>query len=295
MGYIAKMPFLIRLFSCVCFLTMPFLANAAELLDNITENKAEYTFSFKKGYSAFDTLEDNNTKKLIFSFDTTEKLTFAKQNYFNIPIKSAELTNTGTRYRLTIEFKDSIITPSVLKGEKEVKISFTLPNRAPVGSFANTIATNDNRQTPTIPTTTGPTASTYVRMIFGLLIILVAIFTLFWVMKTFFKKQVSTDIPGSARLLGKVDLDLRKSLYFYEIGDTIYIIGITENAINLIDKISDEAEATKIRSGFLKKLDFGGYMSFFKRKEAVDTTISTTNTLVEEKLQALKNRNIKKS
>lgn len=287
------MLFFARLLFCFCIIASYSTANAAELKDNITNNKAEFTFSFKKGYSAFDSLEDNNSKKIIFSFDTTEKLTFNKQNYFDMPIKSAELTNISSRYRFIIEFKEALLTPTVLKGDKEVKISFNLPERQAGTGFAGTLAANDNRQTPTIPTTTGPTASSYVRMIFGLLIILVAIFTLFWVMKTFFKKQVSTDIPGSARLLGKVDLDLRKSLYFYEIGDTIYIIGITENAINLIDKISDEAEATKIRAGFLKKLDFGGYMSFFKRKEAVDTTISTTNALVEEKLQALKNRSKK--
>ena len=77
-----------------------------------------------------------------------------------------------------------------------------------------------------------PSTSSYVKMISGLIFVVILIFLLFFVLKIFFKKQLFSDIPGSGRLLGKVDLDLRKSLYFYEIGDVIYIIGILSNTIS---------------------------------------------------------------
>ncbi len=49
----------------------------------------------------------------------------------------------------------------------------------------------------------------------GLLIVLAVMLVLFWIVKSFFKKQVFTDIPGGmGRLLGKADLDIRKSLFF---------------------------------------------------------------------------------
>lgn len=52
-------------------------------------------------------------------------------------------------------------------------------------------------------------------MIWGLLIVLAVMLVLFWIVKSFFKKkQVFTDIPGMGRLLGKADLDIRKSLFF---------------------------------------------------------------------------------
>ena len=108
-----------------------------------------------------------------------------------------------------------------------------------------------------------------------------------------FKSILYSDIPGSGRLLGKVDLELRKSLYFYEIGDIIYIIGVTDNSMNVIDKVLDDAEAAKIRAGFIKKHDFKGYMNFFKRKELLDDDLSSSNAMVEEKLNNMRKRSNK--
>ena len=127
-------------------------------------------------------------------------------------------------------------------------------------------------------------------MLFGLGVVLFIILSVYWLVKSYYKKQVFTDIPGSGRLLGKVDIDIRKSLAFYELGETLYIIGITDSGMNLIDKITDEAEATKIRAGFTRKREFTGYMSFFKRKNELDDEISTSNALVEEKLKSLRKK-----
>ncbi len=243
---------------------------------------AEYIFTFQKGYSAFEQLLDETSNTLIFTFDTSENITFERQNYFDMPIKSAYLTSKDKK-RFFIEFKNASIKPIVNKTNRQISIVFPLPEKKPelnTAAAAPVPAVNPSM----------PAASSYVKMISGLIFVLILIFLLFFVLKIFFKKQLFSDIPGSGRLLGKIDLDLRKSLYFYEIGDVIYIIGITDNGMNVIDKISDEAEAAKIRAGFIKKHDFKGYMSFFKRKAHLDDDLTSSNAIVEEKLNSIRNR-----
>lgn len=277
MGCMAKKFLFIILFIIVAFQGYP-----AELKANIDEKMAEYIFTFQKGYSAFEQLLDETSNTLIFTFDTSENITFERQNYFDMPIKSAYLTSKDKK-RFFIEFKNASIKPIVNKTNRQISIVFPLPEKKPelnTAAAAPVPAVNPSM----------PAASSYVKMISGLIFVLILIFLLFFVLKIFFKKQLFSDIPGSGRLLGKVDLDLRKSLYFYEIGDVIYIIGITDNGMNVIDKISDEAEAAKIRAGFIKKHDFKGYMSFFKRKAHLDDDLTSSNAIVEEKLNSIRNR-----
>ncbi len=277
MGCMAKKLLFIILFIIVAFQGYP-----AELKANIDEKMAEYIFTFQKGYSAFEQLLDETSNTLIFTFDTSENITFERQNYFDMPIKSAYLTSKDKK-RFFIEFKNASIKPIVNKTNRQISIVFPLPEKKPelnTAAAAPVPAVNPSM----------PAASSYVKMISGLIFVLILIFLLFFVLKIFFKKQLFSDIPGSGRLLGKVDLDLRKSLYFYEIGDVIYIIGITDNGMNVIDKISDEAEAAKIRAGFIKKHDFKGYMSFFKRKAHLDDDLTSSNAIVEEKLNSIRNR-----
>lgn len=253
---------------------------SAELKANVDDNRAEYVFTFQKGYSAFEQLLDETSNTLIFTFDTSEDISFERQNYFDMPIKSAYLTSKDKK-RFFIEFKNTPIEPIVNKTNRQISIVFPLPEKKEEVSPAAPVPAAN----PSMPTT-----SSYIKMISGLIFVLILIFLLFFVLKVFFKKQLVSDIPGSGRLLGKVDLDLRKSLYFYEIGDIIYIIGITDNGMNVIDKISDEAEAAKIRAGFIKKHDFKGYMSFFKRKAHLDDDLTSSNAIVEEKLNSIRSR-----
>ncbi len=277
MGCMAKKFLFIILFIIVAFQGYP-----AELKANIDEKMAKYIFTFQKGYSAFEQLLDETSNTLIFTFDTSENITFERQNYFDMPIKSAYLTSKDKK-RFFIEFKNASIKPIVNKTNRQISIVFPLPEKKPelnTAAAAPVPAVNPSM----------PAASSYVKMISGLIFVLILIFLLFFVLKIFFKKQLFSDIPGSGRLLGKIDLDLRKSLYFYEIGDVIYIIGITDNGMNVIDKISDEAEAAKIRAGFIKKHDFKGYMSFFKRKAHLDDDLTSSNAIVEEKLNSIRNR-----
>ena len=269
-----------KLLFIILFTVFAFQIYSAELKANVDDNRAEYVFTFQKGYSAFEQLLDETSNTLIFTFDTSEDISFERQNYFDMPIKSAYLSSKDKK-RFFIEFKTVPIEPIVNKTDRQISIVFPLPEKKEEVSPAATVPSANASM---------PSSSSYIKMISGLIFVLILIFLLFFVLKVFFKKQLVSDIPGSGRLLGKVDLDLRKSLYFYEIGDIIYIIGITDNGMNVIDKISDEAESAKIRSGFIKKHDFKGYMSFFKRKAYLDDDLTSSNAIVEEKLNSIRSR-----
>lgn len=277
MGYMAK-----KLFLTILFTLLSTSLYAAELKSTIKDNKAEFVFTFQKGYSAFEQLADETKNTLVFTFDTTEKIVFDRENYYNIPIKSAYLDSKDKK-RFFVEFKEQPIEPIINKTNKKISIVFPIP----VKTNTNVL---DNNQQVASPKIEPVGASSYGRMLFGLTIVLIIIMVLFYFLKVFFKRQIYSDIPGSGRLLGKVDLELRKSLYFYEIGDIIYIIGVTDSGMNVIDKIVDEVEAVKIRAGFIKKHDFKGYMTFFKRKEHLDEELSSSNAIVEDKLNSIRNR-----
>lgn len=263
------------------FVATVFQGYCAELKDNVVDKKAEFVFSFQKGYSAFEQLSDEKNHTIIFTFDTSESIVFERKDYFDRPIKSVYLISKDKK-RFFVEFKDAIIDPVINKTDKQISIVFPFPEK--VSEIGTAPATSISAN-PSMPST-----SSYTKMILGLLFVLIMIFLLFFVLKLFFKKQLFSDIPGSGRLLGKVDLDLRKSLFFYEIGDTIYIIGVTDNGMNVIDKVCDEVEAGKIRAGFIKKHDFKGYMSFFKRKAHLDDDLTSSSAIVEEKLKSIRSR-----
>lgn len=279
------MVYMVRVLSLLFFIFSTLVCYSAEIKENISDDKIEFTFTFVKGYSAFERLVDENNNKIIFTFETSEKIQYPRQNYFDMPVKSVYLVSDGYKKQFIVEFKQSVLTPSVNKDNKKIVIEFAVPK-----SYEKTIADNNTLTNTAVNQGNITNVGTYARMMFGLLVVLIIISVLFWVLKIFFKKQIFTDIPGSGRLLGKVDLELRKSLYFYEIGDVIYIIGVSEAGMNLIDKISDEAEITKIRSGFLTKYEFKGYMSFFKNKKELDDKLSTSNAIVEEKLKAIRRK-----
>lgn len=274
------------IFFCICFM-YTLSSYAAELKSAVEDNKVSFKFTFQRGYSAFEQLLDETSNTLIFSFDTSENITFERENYFDIPIKSAYLT-TKDRKRFFVEFKNTPIEPIVNKTGKEISIVFPLP----LSKDNTTVAARAAVPSPN-PNAGEIGAGSYARMLLGLTFVLIIIMILFYFLKVFYRKQIYSDIPGSGRLLGKVDLELRKSLYFYEIGDIIYIIGVTDNGMNVIDKVLDDAEAAKIRAGFIKKHDFKGYMNFFKRKELLDNELTSSNAMVEDKLNKMRRRNKK--
>ncbi|UOD33810.1 flagellar biosynthetic protein FliO [Deferribacteraceae bacterium V6Fe1] len=131
--------------------------------------------------------------------------------------------------------------------------------------------------------------SVYLRMFLGILIILVLILVLYWFLKLMLKRNISSDIPGIGRLLGKVDIMPGKTLAFYELLNTIYLVGITTDNITLLDKIEDEIVCDRIKEGFSRKKDFSSYLKFFG-KEIDSTEIDMTQEIIKEKVEKLKRK-----
>ena len=279
-------PLLIFLFIFISFST----SFSAEIKYEIEQDKIVFNILFKRGYSNLDLLESTNS--FLLSFETAEKLEFERQDFFDLPLESAYISVTDDRKKFVVTYTSDYIKPSLISADKQITISIPLTGaymagRLPIG-LDDAIGTNQVEAPPKVDPL--PTTGSYFRMLLGLGIVLAIILIAYSLMRRYFKKQVFTDIPGTGRLLGKVDLDLRKSLYFYELGDIIYVIGVTDNNMTLIDKIVDDEEATKIRVGMTSKKDFGGYFSFFQKKNDLDDEMNTSNAIVEEKLKSLREK-----
>jgi len=242
-------------------------AMAAGIVYDVDSTTLTLKISFNKGYSNVNTLQLD--KSYVISFETNEEIDFEK-TFWDMPIKSITTTSDGTRKRLIVDFESEIVVPEVLSQEGLLKVTFTFPKKI--------------SEEPAV----GKKA--YARMIWGLLIVLAVMLVIFWIAKSFFKKQILTDIPGMGRLLGKADLDLRKTLYFYEVDESIYIIGVTDASMNLIDKISNEDEVARIKAGFSRKTDFGSYMKFFKKSPAIKDEVDISRNTINERLESLKKR-----
>ena len=273
---------MVKPLGAVFFLLLCFTAAfGAGISYDVKSDRVEFVLEFSRGYSNDDLLKSEDS--VVFSFETSESIDFPRQDFFDLPLRSAYFTSDSFRKKLIISFDGKPIEPIISKEAKKIILTFPFtPVSQPVGDTADISSQTKSSAVPG--------AGAYFRMIFGLCIVLFIILVCYWLVKSYFKKKVFTDIPGSGRLLGKVDLDIRKSLFFYEIGDNIYIIGVTESGMNLLDKITDDSEAAKIRAGFTKKREFTGYMSFFKRKNELDEDISVSSTIIGEKLKSLRKK-----
>jgi len=243
------------------------IAFAADVKYDIDGDKLKLELQFAKGYSNVNTLKLD--KSFVVSFESNEDIEF-QQTFWDLPVKSIFVSSDGVKKRLIAEFESEVTVPEILSQPKVLKVSFPFPKSV------------------TQPVTVGKKA--YAKMVWGLLIILALILFMFWVAKVFFRKQVFSDIPGAGRLLGKADLDLRKNLYFYEVDEKIYIIGVTDASMNLIDKIDDEDSVTRIKAGFSKKADFGNYMKLFKKSPQVKDEVEISRESINERLKSLKER-----
>jgi flagellar biogenesis protein FliO len=240
---------------------------AAEVKHTVDEKQLQFQLEFSKGYSNVNTLKLE--KSLVVSFETAEEIKFDKV-FWDMPVKGATITSDGGRKRLIVDFASEVIAPEIVSKPNILNITFPIANAKPA--------------TPEVG------RASYAKMLWGLLIILAVILVLFWLMKMFFKKQIFSDIPGSGRLLGKADLDIRKNLYFYEVDEKIYIIGVTDASMNLIDKIDDEDSVSRIKAGFSKKDDFASYMKYFKKHPSVKDEVEISRESITERLESLKKR-----
>ena len=134
-----------------------------------------------------------------------------------------------------------------------------------------------------------PLGGLYFRAFIGLLIVLIFLLILFWLVKLVARGKGVSVIPGVGRILGKIDIAVGKSLYFYELGRYIYLFAVSNNNINLADKIEDPEVVTVIKEGFAKKKNFSSYLRFFTRKSFKED-IDITKTILEEKLDSLRRK-----
>jgi flagellar biogenesis protein FliO len=251
----------------VLLFLVSFSAQAAHLTYEIDDTGLKIQIDFDQGYSNVNTLKLD--KSFVVSFETPEPIVF-NQEFWDMPIEKLFVASDDTRKRLITDFAGELVVPEIVSQPKVLKVSYAFPKVAQADPVVGSQA--------------------YTRMIWGLLIILAVMLTIFWLFKTYFKRQVFTDIPGTGRLLGKADIDLRKSLYFYEIDDKIYILGVTDSSMTLIEKVADEDEVTRIKAGFNKKTEFSNYMKFFKKNPGVKDEVEISRNSISERLKSLRKR-----
>ena len=246
--------------------------HAAEISHRLDATELVITISFTDTYS--NVKAQKTDSELILSFSTTEELHYDRQDFFDSPLKSAWLTAQGEEKRLNFSFTGSVVEPLISTQPKFIIISF------PVSSPGTTVATAQDAV---------PGLGTYIRMFSGLALIIVIILVCYAVMRYFFKHNINTDIPGIGRLLGRVDIEMKKTLLFYELGEIIYILAMTDTNIRLIDKITDPEDVNVIKAGFSRKKDFSSYFRFFG-KGKVKEEIEHTSGKIEEKLSSLRKK-----
>ncbi|QAR32389.1 hypothetical protein EP073_02930 [Geovibrio thiophilus] len=249
------------------FFLCSFSANAAAVKSELTDNSLRISIQFEKGYSDVNIIKLD--KSYIISFQTVEEAVYSEE-FWDSPASQAYIHSEGDRKKLIVDFETAAEEPKVETAEKGLDVTF---------SFA---------AAPAVPSATGPGA--YVRMVTGLAVVVVIILVIYWLTRRMLSRRVLSELPGSGRLLGKVDLEIRKSLFFYELGDAVYIFGVTDMSVNLIEKVTDEAEVHKIKSGFARKGEFGSYLNFFSKGSDVKTDLDASRNIIREKLKSIKKR-----
>jgi len=246
---------------------------AATISDNTSQTAFTLTLAFDKGYSNVNALR--NDKAVIITFETTESISYNPPEFFDRPVKKAWLISEGTRKQLHLSFDGEPVEPTITKEDKKIIIEFPMQSQT----------TQSSVSAPSLPG-----IGAYLRMVFGLAVIIAIILAAYAVMKIFFKNSVVSDIPGAGRLLGKVDLEFKKSLVFYELGEVIYIVGVTDGGINLVDKITDPTDVNFIKSGFSRRKDFSSFMKFFHKKNEIAADMNDSSDLIGEKLSSVRKK-----
>ncbi|WP_022850992.1 FliO/MopB family protein [Limisalsivibrio acetivorans] len=253
----------------VLYITIP--AHSAEVKSELGDKHLYISIQFEKGYSNVRSIKLDNS--YIISFDTAEDIEYS-EDFWDSPVDKAYIKSDGTRKKLIVDFERTLIEPDVLSNNGKLTVSFPLEG----------VQTADGEGNQEI------NAGSYLRIVTGLIFVVIMILVIFWMFKSFMKRKVFSDIPGSGRLLGKADLEIRKSLYFYELGNALYIMGVTDMGINLVDKITDEEEIEVIKAGFSRKTEFSSYFNFFKKGGELKADIDVSRNQIKEKLKSLRER-----
>jgi flagellar biogenesis protein FliO len=266
-----------RLLIPILLLTLHTQAFAAQAGYAFSSDNTSFVFAinFDTGYSNFQELNDGTS--IVLSFDTSESLAFDQLDFFDSGLRSVRLETDGARKLFYFTFENALISPHVLADGRSIRAEFALPATAEAVS-------------PTEVPSAIPATGAYVRMILGVGLILVIILVAYGVMKYLFKHSAISDIPGIGRMLGKVDIELKKSLVFYELGEVIYILGVTDGSISVVDKVTDSVDVNLLKAGFSRRKNFSSYMRFFRKNTDVTKDIEESNDALQERLSSLRKK-----
>ncbi|UPW20017.1 flagellar biosynthetic protein FliO [Agarivorans sp. TSD2052] len=89
--------------------------------------------------------------------------------------------------------------------------------------------------------------------IMSLAVVLVTIFVCAWVLK---KTRLSQFAGGQAKVVANLALGTRERVMVVEVGEQQYLIGVTAQSINLLDKLEQPlvVQTNKVTSQFAKQL-----------------------------------------
>jgi len=106
------------------------------------------------------------------------------------------------------------------------------------------------------PDTTGmgPSGWDYLKVLIGLIVVIVIVYTLSMIMKRFITVRGLASSSESLKVLYTLSLSPARTLYLVRLSDRILLIGAGEGGIRTLTEITDPAEVSQI----LKELEFKG-------------------------------------
>lgn len=95
-------------------------------------------------------------------------------------------------------------------------------------------------------------SSSIIQIIFVLILILILIYSIFWILKKKYPSQLFSDSNGRIRVISSLTIGPREKIFLIEVADKQFLLSGTPNNINLIksfdEKILDVDESSRNRS-----------------------------------------------
>ena len=249
------------------FICLPVFLNSATL-DLKEDNKTlVFNITFTDIYEILN--EEKRGSFFIIKVKSNEQLDISKE-FWGLPIERVTSKPENNYYIITFEFANAAFTPKMERKDNRLVIS---------ANMGDVIAVSPESGTTNV----------YLRVFIGLVFIVIFILFISWLLKITMRYKITSTIPGVGRNLGRIDLIPGKTLFFYELGRYIYIIGVSGDSITLVDKVVNEDEINIIKGGFSKRREFSSYFRFFSKNNIKDD-LEFSTTVIEEKLDSLRKK-----
>ncbi|MGA1861841.1 hypothetical protein OWM07_03040 [Deferribacter thermophilus] len=232
----------------------------------IDDNSLNFQFKVNKDVKLISKVVEEN--KIIFKLDHEINEVINKE-FLGIPVSSIKVYNDKGEGYLEIEFVENILDTNV--------------------NFQNGFLIGKVNFVKNVNQLKGGVTSPYLRIIISLAFIIVLILILYKIIAKIYRRKINDSIPGVGSVLGRLDIYPGVTLFFVDFENYLYVLSYTNNGVNLIDKIVDENEMVRLRTGFAKKKDFSSYLKFFGKNLTKDE-VEVTKTIVKEKVESLRKR-----